>query len=152
MTQDTLTSAAYRKAAGLPEPGADRKPQLRSEAELHRDVVRYFDNIVGDLFAAHVPNGEKRSRLTAAILVGMGVKPGVADFFVMLPGGRALWIELKADDGRLSPAQRDFCETCHQLGHTYRVCRSIQQVYNVLRDAGAKFRESLVARGLRGAA
>lgn len=27
MTQDTLSAAAYRKAAGLPEPGADKRPE-----------------------------------------------------------------------------------------------------------------------------
>lgn len=149
MSQHTLTSAEYRKAAGLEPPGADRARPRRSEAELHRDVARYFSNIEGDLFAAHVPNGEKRSALTAAILVGMGVRPGVADFFVLLPNGRSLWIELKTEEGRLSPAQRTFCETCNRLGHAYRVCRTVQQVYNVLRDVGAVFRESLAARALR---
>lgn len=152
MAEETMTAAEYRKAQGLPEPGADRRPVPLTERELHRDVARYLDHVSGDLFAAHVPNGEKRSRLTAAILVGMGVKPGVADFVVMLPESRTIWIELKAEGGSLSSAQRDFRATCERLGHAYFVCRSVIDVRSALIESRATFREDPIAAALRGAA
>jgi len=40
---------------------------------------------------------------TGAILSGMGVKPGVADLALVLPGGRPGFLELKSRKGRLSP-------------------------------------------------
>lgn len=151
MPAATLTAAEYRKAQGLPPPGADRKPAPISERELHRDVARYFDHLEGDLFAAHIPNGEKRSRLTASILVGMGVKAGVADFVVLLDSGRTLWLELKTDRGTLSPAQREFRATCGRLRHTYCVVRSVADVHAALTMMGVTLREDGIALALRGA-
>ena len=46
------------------------------------------------------PRGAKRQ----AILVGMGVHPGFADLMV-LRDGRVLFLELKSQKGKLSPAQ-----------------------------------------------
>lgn len=152
MPGETMTSAEYRKAQGLPPPGADRRPAPLTERELHRDVARYFDHVSGELFAFHVPNGERRSRLTAAILVGMGVKAGAPDFVVLLGSGRTLWLELKTENGRLSCAQADFRATARRLGHTYAVCRSVADVHAALEIEGVAFREDGIATALRGGA
>ena len=42
----------------------------------------------------------------------MGIKKGVADFFLALPlGGKAgLWVELKVGKGKVSPEQQAFLE------------------------------------------
>lgn len=61
----------------------------------------------------HVPNGGKRGRIEAAILKGMGVRPGWPDLQLPVPVRDfhgAYW-ELKDTDGRLSPAQID----CHVM-------------------------------------
>jgi hypothetical protein len=46
----------------------------------------------------------------------MGVRPGVADFAPVLPGGRSAFLELKSAKGRLSPAQREFRAACLAAG------------------------------------
>src|SRR6185436_20117224 len=43
-----------------------------------------------------IPNAVRRSPQLAARLKREGMKPGVADLCIMLPGGRTGWLELKA--------------------------------------------------------
>lgn len=63
---------------------------------------------LGRLF--HVPNGGARGKSTGARLKLEGVKAGVPDLCLPVPsrGYHGLWIELKAEGGRTSPAQDDW--------------------------------------------
>ena len=75
--------------------------------------------------------------LPGAILAGMGTRPGVADFPLVLPGGRAAFLELKRAKGRLSPAQLEFRSACLTAGAVYEVARSTDEAIEVLRSWGA---------------
>ena len=66
-----------------------------------------------------IPNGEQRSRATGARLKAEGASAGVPDLFV--PAWR-LWVEMKTETGRLSPAQRDWIAYLESIGHTVLVC------------------------------
>lgn len=55
----------------------------------------------------HVPNGGYRKPIEAAILKGLGVRPGVADL-IFLYCGCFYALELKATKGRLTDAQGQF--------------------------------------------
>lgn len=55
----------------------------------------------------HSPNGGKRGVVEAVRLKRMGVRAGVADL-ILLHGGNAFALELKAEEGRLSEAQDEF--------------------------------------------
>jgi hypothetical protein len=61
-----------------------------------------------ELFA--IPNGGMRSKATAGKLKAEGVKSGVWDICLPVPahGRHGLWIEMKAGDNFLSPAQQEF--------------------------------------------
>lgn len=50
--------------------------------------------------------------------------------------GYMLCIELKSNKGRLSPAQEQFGNDLTDMGHIYRVVRSLQQFCALLREAG----------------
>jgi len=56
---------------------------------------------------------------TAKTLTKMGVKKGVADFFLALPCGiyHGLWIELKVGNGKLSVEQSAFLYRKNQRGY-----------------------------------
>jgi hypothetical protein len=58
-----------------------------------------------DVFAFHPANGGWRSRIEAAILKGLGVRPGVPDVMA-IKAGRAFALELKAPGGRITETQR----------------------------------------------
>lgn len=80
-----------------------------------------------------VPNGEYRSKRTGAKLKRMGVRAGVADFALTLPGGQSAYLELKSQKGRLSPSQKDFKRDCEAAGAYFAVADSPEQVEGVLR-------------------
>jgi hypothetical protein len=63
----------------------------------------------------HVPNDGARRKREAAILKGLGVRPGVADICVVYDG-RFYALELKAPSGRSSAAQIAFREEIKAAG------------------------------------
>jgi hypothetical protein len=83
-----------------------------------------------------IPNGEKRELATGARLKRMGVYPGAADLHLTI-AGRSHWLELKADGGKLSPAQELFQEHCARAGAPYAVARSLDEAQKILGEWGA---------------
>lgn len=85
--------------------------------------------------AFHVPNGGRRNRTEAARLKGMGVLAGVADWIVLLPGGRFAAIELKRrDGGYLSPAQKHFRDTVEALGGAWYLARTVEEFEQAMEE------------------
>ncbi len=81
------------------------KPPL-TEQDIHAALWQHVAwRAAPDAFVFHVPNGGARSKTEAAIFSGLGVVPGVPDI-IAIRGGKTFALELKRDDGRLSPAQR----------------------------------------------
>jgi hypothetical protein len=76
----------------------------RAEQAIQRAVFEHLAwRARPNAFAFHVPNGGWRSPIEAAIMKGLGVRPGVPDVFA----GRAHALELKAPGAKLSPAQAE---------------------------------------------
>jgi hypothetical protein len=75
-------------------------------------------------FAFHVPNGGWRSAVEAAILKGLGVVAGVPDL-VLIRDGAVFGLELKAHNGRLSPAQVATQEAMRAAGVTVAVATGL---------------------------
>lgn len=59
---------------------------------------------------------------------------GVPDRLVVLPGGRMIFVELKAEDGRLSPMQRRQMTRLHRLGADAREVKGAAGVARFLED------------------
>jgi hypothetical protein len=84
-----------------------RRRRARPEQEIQKALFQHLAvRAASTVFAFHPANGGWRSRVEGAILKGMGVKAGVPDF-IAIKGGQCYALELKAPDGRLTPAQRD---------------------------------------------
>lgn len=64
-------------------------------------------------------------------------RPGAADISGLLPshGGRRLEIEVKAAKGRVTPAQEAFLSMIREAGGVAGVCRSVEDVVELLREA-----------------
>jgi hypothetical protein len=103
----------------------------RPEQALQIAVAAYM-GAIPDLLFFHIPNGGGRSKIEAAIFKRMGVKPGVPDLAVILPGGRVGFIELKAGKGRASPAQRAFADALVERGCPCVEARSLEDVAEAL--------------------
>jgi hypothetical protein len=96
-------------------PSTFREQPSRADVRLRRnrpeDIIQraVFDHLrvrcAPGVYAFHVPNGGRRSRVEAAILKGLGVRAGVPDVMAV-KDGRTYGLEVKAPGGRLSAAQR----------------------------------------------
>lgn len=66
-----------------------------------------------------IPNGGKRNIMTAARMKAEGVRAGVSDLHLPVPRGgfHGLWIEMKADRGKLSELQAEWLAAMETLGH-----------------------------------
>jgi len=68
----------------------------------------------------------------------MGRRAGVPDFTFIIPGGKAAFIELKIDGGKLSEPQAVFEEQARAAGALYALCRSLGEVQGTLAAWGVK--------------
>jgi hypothetical protein len=88
----------------------------RPEQSLHRSVVDLLGWCAkADVWFCHLANGGARTAVEGAILKGLGVRPGAPDLLVVR-GGQALFIEVKAPGRKLSPAQVDCHEALRRAG------------------------------------
>ena len=112
---------------------------MRHEDNLQKAAVQLFKFCLPEhIIWFHCPNGEKRSKRTAAKLKAMGVFAGVADLIIVMPGGRVGFIELKAPKGVLSQFQKVFGGKCHALDAPYVICRSLDEIKDALESWGIK--------------
>lgn len=121
-----------------------RKPRRRDPRPLKEDPIHKFAvqllgfNAVPGLIYFHCPNGAKMSERTVAFMKRMGMLPGVADLTIVLPGGRACFLELKREKGGvMSPEQIAFRDLCGRNGTPYAVANSPDEVERILRGWGA---------------
>lgn len=67
----------------------------------------------------------------------MGIRAGVADINILLPGPRIAFLELKTAKGRLSLEQRAFRDDVERLGCAYAMARSVDEALATLKGWGA---------------
>ena len=109
---------------------------MTSEAQLQRAVMRYLSYALpSDAVALHVPNEGKRSPMMGAELKRQGMLTGCPDIFV-LHNASAYAIELKARNGRVRDSQRATFERLNHAGCPVAICRSIDDVHDVLTTWG----------------
>jgi hypothetical protein len=88
-----------------------------------------------DVFWTHFPAGGRRSRVAGALLKGMGTKPGVPDLLIVRYG-RIFGVELKADRGRLSPAQIETHAAMRAAGAVIGTAGTIDEALDLLTEWG----------------
>jgi hypothetical protein len=85
--------------------------------------------------AFHVPNGGARDKRTAASLKAQGVKAGVWDIFLPVPGGafkNGLWLELKVKPNKLTPEQQDFYYAMQPYNYDWLVAYTWREAFDKL--------------------
>ena len=132
----TATTYAYRRG-----PKTARAPRNNPEHDLQVAVCQF-------LRFALPPDVEWSSSLSGAFLgpsqrskmKASGLRPGVPDMVLIIPGKGAVWIELKSDVGVVSPDQKRWALAIG--AQRWRLCRSVQDVYNALVSWGIEPRAS----------
>lgn len=105
------------------------------EAQLQRAVASYLSLVLPDKVMWSAIGHGGGGKIRGAQLKGMGLRRGLADFYIAwytINGQQTLWIELKSKDGRQSDEQKQFQECVTNIGHSYIICRSIDEVVNAI--------------------
>ncbi|MDO9334967.1 MAG: VRR-NUC domain-containing protein [Caulobacter sp.] len=105
---------------------------IRHEENLHRQVASYLNTIPGLLWWTTANQRGTRSRAEMGVLKDIGVRPGVPDVCLLIPGGKIGFIELKAPKGRMSESQLEFTEAAKERGALVAVCYSLEDVTQYL--------------------
>ncbi len=110
-------------AQGRTHPG-NRTTEHQEQATLFRWAAFAEARwpVLGLLHA--IPNGGHRNKIAAARLKAEGVRAGVPDLCLPVARGRwhGLYIELKADGGRASPAQIRWIGALRRQGYRVELC------------------------------
>ncbi|WP_151764966.1 VRR-NUC domain-containing protein [Acinetobacter soli] len=85
--------------------------------------TKFKDGRLSD-YLFHIPNGGSRNIIEVTKLKKMGVKAGVPDLQLIVPNGEVhgLWIELKAQKGKLQPSQQIMIQRLEAQGYMCKVC------------------------------
>lgn len=112
------------------------KSRLKEEEAIHRAVVELLQvSAVPGVAWTHMPAGEVRPISTGKKLKAMGTKPGWPDI-ILVKGGHFYGLELKTEDGRLSPAQVAAHEALAAAGATVAVAYGLDQSIEILKGWG----------------
>lgn len=111
-----------------------KAPRGRPEAAIQRAIKSrlMFHGIV----CVAVPNEARRSAVLGRAMKAQGLLPGFPDLIVLGPNGAAAFLEVKAPDGRVSPAQAECHAMLERMGHRVAVVRSHEEAAETLRGWG----------------
>jgi hypothetical protein len=99
------------------------------EGKLQAEIIQYLQS--RKIYAFSVPNeGKGRSVVAQMQLIAMGLKSGVSDLVVVLPG-KVIFMEVKTPEGKQSSQQEKFEQIVKDLDHDYHVVRSVDDVKNL---------------------
>lgn len=106
--------------------------QITVMSWVHR--VKFKDGRLSD-YLFHIPNGGSRNIIEATKLKKMGVKAGVPDLQLIVPNGEVhgLWIELKAQKGKLQPSQQIMIQRLEAQGYLCKVCFGADEAINEIK-------------------
>jgi hypothetical protein len=127
-----------RGALQLPHVRPVRRPRSRRhpEQDNQRAVFEHLDaRGQPHLFAFHPANGGYRSPVEAAIMAGLGVRPGIFDVIIIYQG-RVWALELKAPGGKLSRAQLQCRERLRMAGATVGEAYNLDEALTWLEQQG----------------
>ncbi|MCH7946003.1 MAG: hypothetical protein IIC73_08345 [Armatimonadetes bacterium] len=118
------------------------------EMRLHMAILPFLQAVLPREAAdtlIHVPNGEKRTPATGALLKRMGTRPGVEDLqFIWQTRLHA--IEVKPEGEYQSRVQKDRERAVLAAGGVYAICRSTDDVRETLVSWGVPSRETAPLR------
>lgn len=113
MTQQEVDSYNARQLSSKMVWGGVHPPVTR-EADLHNQIFEHCRS--NGWIALHGSMSERTSRTL-----------GEADYTILMPNGRVLFVECKTKTGKLSTAQMAMKAWMAKLGHTMHVVRSMAE-------------------------
>ena len=107
-----------------------------SESTLQEQIVNYL--LSNNIFCFSVPNGfyggrdRQASIKHVAKLKKQGLRVGVADLIVLLPKGKAIFLELKVGYNKQELSQKQFQKDVETLGFEYYLVKSLDEAKKII--------------------
>lgn len=119
---------------------------MKPEQQLHVSVADYLRAVLdAGVFWTTIAHGGYRLPIWLAVLLKrMGLRKGTPDI-LLVHQGRALFIELKALNGKLKPDQIDAHYAILKAGGHVATCKSIEEVRDWLVKWKVPMRERIAA-------
>lgn len=144
MTRPLTDSTAPAPFALKRGPYQRRKPNANPEAKLQATVVQYLKlALPADVLWTATLNGISMTMFARTKAKAQGMRPGISDLIVVIPGKGARFIELKSDVGRLSDEQKEWAAA---LRSWWATCRSVEEVADALTSWGIQLRHRPIDR------
>ena len=107
-----------------------------TENDHQRQLVQWAKTQPWGQFLYHIPNETVSGRGWMTRNRQLGVRKGVPDLCLPIPmhGYHGLYIELKADKGRLGPVQARWLEALRTFGYRAEVCHGWEEAKLVLEE------------------
>ena len=108
------------------------------ESQIQQSCIKWFRLQHNDLekVLISVPNGGKRSVITASILKAEGAISGVSDLLLLKQNSKygCLCIEMKKPKGVQSENQKEWQKSMENIGNKYVICHSIDEFMVEIED------------------
>jgi hypothetical protein len=115
--------------------------RIQHEAKVQKEIVDYIRTVAPQCMVFAIPNGSQRTATGRPANAVVGFTAGAPDLVVVVPGGRVLWLEVKAEKGRVSDAQLKFHLDLQARSHDIAVVRSLDDVRNAFQILNIETRE-----------
>lgn len=102
------------------------------EHQLQIGIVNMLRRHWPDVIVYAVPNGGARSITEARRLKDEGVLAGTPDLALVLPNGKAAFIEVKTPTGVLSSEQKAFRDRCYLTGIPWACARKLPDLAEIM--------------------
>lgn len=126
---------------------------MRKEIEYHMQValVRWFRIIYPECLLTISPSGMKLPMLTAKKIKAMGYLKGTPDIMILEPRGKyhGLFVELKAEGGRVLPHQDEFIKALKERGYWVGIAWSFEEAVELITTYFAFNKELSDGRGTK---
>jgi hypothetical protein len=103
------------------------------EHNLQVAIIQYLR--INHFYCFAIPNGGRRDKATGAMLKKEGVLAGVADIEILLPYGKAIFVELKdGKTGQQSREQKSFEKEVKLRGFEYLLWRTFKDCVDFVNE------------------
>lgn len=115
-----------------------KKEEAKHQAALVAALRKHWSLIKDETLqpmVIHIPMGGSRDQKEACNLRTAGATAGTPDLTIIMPDGKIIWVEMKAESGVISGSQLVFHRRLVLLGHTVLVAYSVFDALDQLRKA-----------------
>jgi hypothetical protein len=97
------------------------------------EKLKFYNQMKRGFFLFHIPNEQNNNIAYTMVLKRMGLKAGVADYCLLLEGGKVAFLEFKRNaKSKMTEKQKEFQKVCAELCIPYFLVHDVQQAIDIV--------------------